>query len=128
MAIGKSIISTFAGPADPDAFHLEYPAPVEKTHHIQHSDETMKLYGLYGNIQEYRENGGNSQILFETWEKLKSKYPEEWLLPLEILEELVKSGNQSELAGEIISFLKTKALKNEEMQKLIGDGLALITN
>jgi phenylalanine-4-hydroxylase len=128
MAIGKSIISNFAGPADPDAFHLEYPAPVEKTHHIQHSDETMKLYGLYGNIQEYRENGGNSQILFETWEKLKSKYPEEWLLPLEILEELVKSGNQSELAGEIISFLKTKALKNEEMQKLIGDGLALITN
>jgi phenylalanine-4-hydroxylase len=128
MAIGKSIISTFAGPADPDAFHLEYPAPVEKTHHIQHSVETIELYGLYGNIQEYRENGGNSQILFQTWENLKSKYPEEWLLPLEILEELIKSGNQSELAVEIISFLKTKALENDEMQKLIEDGLALIKN
>jgi len=128
MAIGKSIISAFAGPADPDAYHLEFPAPVEKTHHIQHSDETIKLYGLYGNIQEYRENAGNPKILIETYDNLKSNYPDEWLLPLEILEELVKVEGQSDLAEEIISFLKTKALENDEMQKLIEDGLALIKN
>jgi phenylalanine-4-hydroxylase len=128
MAIGKSIISTFAGPADPDAFHLEYPAPVEKTHHIQHSDETLKLYGLYGKVQDYRENGGDIEILLETWQNLKSDYSDEWLLPLEILEELVKVEGQSDLAEEIISFLKTKALENDEMQKLIEDGLALIKN
>jgi phenylalanine-4-hydroxylase len=128
MAIGKSIVSTFAGPADPDAFHLEFPAPVEKTHHILHSNETIQLYGLYGKIQEYRENAGNPKMLIETYENLKTNYPDEWLLPLEILEEIVKSGNQSELAGEIISFLNSKALENDEMQKLIEDGLALITN
>ncbi|MFZ4549935.1 MAG: hypothetical protein ACOYN4_20970, partial [Bacteroidales bacterium] len=128
MAIGKSIISTFAGPADPDAFQLEYPAPVEKTHHILHSDDTIKLYGLYGNVQDFRENGGDSKILIEIWGNLKSNYPDEWLLPLEILEELIKMEGKSELAEEIIRFLKNKADESDELQNLISDGLALVTN
>ena len=38
MAVGEKIISAFAGPADPDAFELKYPAPKEKTHHIKYTD------------------------------------------------------------------------------------------
>ncbi len=128
MAIGKSIISTFAGPADPDAFQLEYPAPVEKTHHILHSDDTIKLYGLYGKVRDFRVNGGDSTILMETWGTLKSNYPDEWLLPLEILEELINLKGQSELEEEIIRFLKNKADESDELQNLISDGLALVTN
>ena len=128
MAIGKSIISTFAGPADSDSYEMKYPAPEEKTHHIQHSENTIKLYGLYGQVQAFRETAGDNKTLSETWGILKSDYPDEWLLPLEILEELVKQKDQSELAEEIISFLKRKSGESDEMQNLIGDGLLLITN
>jgi len=128
MAIGESITSAFAGPADPEAFELKYPAPVEKTHHIQYTENTNSLHALYAGVREMRENVGNSTILVETWKTLKLHYPEEWLLPLEIAEELSKQNNNSGTIKEIFGFLQNKAHENEEMQTLINDGLLLIND
>jgi len=126
MAIGERITSAFSGPADPDAFELQYPAPMEKTHHIQYTENTNRLHTLYADVREMRENGGNSTILVETWKTLKLHYPEEWLLPLEIAEELLKQNDNSATIKEIFDFLQNKALENEAMQTLINDGLLLI--
>jgi hypothetical protein len=58
---------------------------------------------------------------------LKKYYPEEWLLPLEMLEILAKQIDNSGLTEDIIAYLHNKEGENEDMQKLIGDGLLLIT-
>ena len=128
MAIGESIASAFAGPADPDAFGLKYPAPEEKTHHFQHSDDTIKLHGFYRDVQLVREKGLDAAILKEVWHKLKILYPGEWLLPLEIAELLSKQNVDSNTLKEIFGFLKTRSGENEQMQSLISDGLMLITD
>lgn len=128
MAIGAYIISAFAGPADPDAFGLNYPAPEEKTHHIEHTEVNRKLFGLYSSVSAARNNGSDTATFIGSWEILKKEFPDEWLLPLEIAEELTKQNDTSGTVEEIISFLRTRSEENEEMQKLIGDGLQLVTD
>ena len=127
MALGHEIISAFAGPANPDAFELTYPAPEEKTHHIQHTESNTRLYGLYSSVNAACENGGNKATLIGSWEILKNNYPEEWLLPLEIAEELSKCNDNSGIVEEITAFLEVRSGESEEMQKLINDGLKLVT-
>ncbi len=128
MAVGENIISAFAGPADPNGFELKYPAPEEKTHHIQFTDEMLRLHKLYSEVRDLREKGGNIETLDNIIHNLKHKYPNEWLLPLEIVE-LLKSRNDSiVLREEIISHLKALSNKDEEMLNLIENGLSLFTN
>ncbi len=126
MALGEKIISSFAGPADPDAFGLKYPAPKEKTHHIQYSGETLRLHSLYSEVRWLRENAGDIDKLKRIWQILKSEFPNEWLLPLEMAEFLKDEKDQ--VTKEINSFLKALSTKNKETQSLINDGLSLFIN
>ncbi len=128
MAVGEKIISSFAGPADPDSFELKYPVPEEKTHHIQYSDDLLRLHGLYGEVRTLRENGGNMKALYGIWQILKHQYPGEWLLPLEIAELIKNSDDTTGLGEEILGHLKALSNKDEEMQNLVGNGLSLFTN
>lgn len=128
MAVGEKIVSAFAGPADPEGFELKYPVSEEKTHHIQYSDEILHLQALYSEVRSLREKGGNIKTMEDIWQTLKLRYPDEWLLPLEIAELLKKHYVSNGLEEEIISFLKTLSDKNEEMQNLVENGLSLFTN
>ena len=128
MAVGEEIVSAFAGPADPVAFNLEFPVPAEKTHHISHTETNIRLYGLYSSVNAARQNGGDSSTYTGTWEILKNEYPDEWLLPLEIAEELTKLNNTNGTLDEITGFLKMRSEENEELSKLIGDGLLILTD
>jgi phenylalanine-4-hydroxylase len=127
MAVGEKIVSTYSGPADPDSFGLKYAAPREKTHHIQHTDTVLRLNNLYREIEALKMDKGNTVSLTEVWHTLKLYYPNEWLLPLEMLEILSIQNDDSGLSENIMRFLNEKKEENEEMQKLIGDGLLLIT-
>ena len=128
MAVGEKIISAFAGPADPDAFGLQYPVPAEKTHHIHYSDEMLRLHYLYSEIRLLREKGGDIETLNNIWQILKYQYPDEWLLPLEIAELLKRLNDSSGLDEEILSYLKTLSSQDKEIQNLIEKGLILFTN
>jgi len=126
MAVGESVVSAFSGPADPDAFELKYPAPEEKTHHLVHSQSADRLYGFYSKVRLIREQGKMNTELIEIWNILKNQYPEEWLLPLEIAEELIKYTDNSGTVDDIKAWLRKLAGTNEEIQTLIEDGLFLI--
>jgi phenylalanine-4-hydroxylase len=128
MAVGEKITSVYAGPADPDAFELKYPAPEEKTHHIQYTDSVVKLHELYEKVRSVSENRENMENLASVWQALQTNYPDEWLLPLEIAELLLKDSKYAYLAEEIIQFLNTRSKEDEEIEKLVSDGLLLITN
>jgi len=125
MAVGEKIVSAFSGPADPDSFGLEYDVPEEKTHKIEHSPEALRLHELYRQVCEVRENGNESEMLSAVFLEVKENYPEEWLLPLEILE-IASSGNLAALKAEVLEYLLETGNKNSDLNRLIENGLEQI--
>ncbi len=125
MAVGSSIVSCFSGPADPAAFNLTYPVPVEKTHKISHSAKSEELFSLYQQVRDVRENRKHITELSVIWSKLKADFPDDWLCVLEILE-LVDTAKDSVLYGELIQFLQRKKSESETMKKLIEDGFVML--
>jgi phenylalanine-4-hydroxylase len=131
MAVGEKIISVFSGAADKDAFHQ--PALVSKTRVIKvtYSEERLNLHALYQQVRHYRaerEKNGSQSLLPAVWHELKTKHPNDWLLPMEILEILEQENLFPELAREIGQFLRHLANEKDEFSKLINGGLNLIYN
>jgi phenylalanine-4-hydroxylase len=126
MAVGSKIISAYAGPADPDAFGLEYPVPTEKTHKIQHSEQAVRLHSLYQQIRDIRTSNCSYALLPMIWQTVKADHPEDWLCALEILELLKEKKIQDDFSGEVRSFLENKKAESKEMAKLINDGFAML--
>lgn len=125
MAIGESVISAYSGPADPDAFGLEYEPPKVKTRKIQYKEKQLELHKQYGLVREVREGKKQKAVLNEVWDFLRKNNYDDWLLPLEILEIAARDNSQSALAGELRDFLKNLEQK-PRLSKLIRRGLNLI--
>jgi phenylalanine-4-hydroxylase len=126
MAVGESIVSSYTGPADPDGFGLEYPLPKEKTHKIVYDDKQKSLHQLYGLVRSVRENKSGFDQLSMILEKLKTDFPEDWLLGLEIAE--LCAGNDLDLrfTQEVSSFLNQRKTSSPEYSRLIERGQKLI--
>lgn len=126
MAVGRSIVSAFSGPADPDAFGLSYPVPEEKTHKIVHSAESLALHEIYRQVREIREGNCGFALLPELWRKLSAGHPDDWLCALEILELLKEKRLEETLTLEVTEFLARKKAESTSLSKLIDDGLAML--
>lgn len=124
MAIGKEVVSAYAGSADVRSFGDIGKVSKNKSHKIVYSDRERALYKLYAEVREMRKNKQvNERRLDEILEKLNSDYPQDWLLSLEMYELAVQ--NQLAVAGalsEYLSLLKTE----EKYATLIKNGLKLI--
>lgn len=128
MAVGTIITSAYSGLPDPLAYGLNFEAPKEKTHKIEHSEKAKKLHELYAEVRAIRESGEGYQKLEAIFDKLSAKYSEDWLLSLEILEILRSKELHEELSDAIDNYLSSKAEHNSDLRKLIIDGLNLINN
>jgi phenylalanine-4-hydroxylase len=127
MAVGKSIVSVFSGPADPDAFGVNYPAPEERTHKIRHDEKAKKLHALYQQVRDIREMNCSFALLPTLWQELQHDHPEDWLCAMEILELLKEKKIEDHFTQEVKQFLLSKKLESAAMSKLIEDGLAMLT-
>ncbi|MGE5316643.1 MAG: aromatic amino acid hydroxylase [Chloroflexota bacterium] len=130
MATGNEVVSAYPGPADPDAFQLSYKAPSETTHKIAYSEADKKLHSLYQKIRDVRESDQVSgeqaaSDIIKIWNKVKSDYPGEWLIILEILELTDCNSFLSSIADELRVSLENLKLKDTALTKLIDDGLAI---
>ncbi|MCX6267521.1 MAG: aromatic amino acid hydroxylase [Bacteroidetes bacterium] len=125
MAVGKSIVSVFSGPADADAFGLSYPAPEEKTHKIRHDEKSKRLHLLYQRVRDIREQNCSFALLPELWQELHREHPGDWLCALEILELLKEKQIEDHFTLEVTQFLLSKKSEGENMSKLIQDGMAM---
>ena len=122
MAIGASIVSAYAGIADPDNYELTYQAPKEKTHKINYTKEQIAIHSLYQQIREFRERKEvDVKELALIFDKIKGS-EKEWLLVLEIYE-LLFDGD-SDLKATVLSYLEKH--KDGKYGNLISDGLKLI--
>ena len=127
MAVGKSIISAFSGPADPNAFGVSYPAPEEKTHKFHHTEEAKKLHVLYQQVRDIREQNCSHAILPGIWDSLKNEHAGDWLCALEILEILKEKKISDALTQEVTDYLRSIRDENPAMAKLIDDGFAMLS-
>lgn len=132
MAVGAEITSVFAGAADPETF-FDWPA-VEKSDGIEETvvqQSWNELEHLYEEIRSLREspvwNEQSGSRLDNAIATLDEKYPNEWLLRLEILE-LYKIHNGSHPNVKRISDMLGKTNWEKSVNQVIQRGFTLLDN
>ncbi len=121
MAIGKDVVSAYSGPADVNSFEGIGRVSKTKTHKIKYSASDRELYNLYADVRECREKDTSTEkmigIIFNT---LKEQYPQDWLLPLELLE--ISIEKKYSIQSKILQYLQL----NKTNSKLIQNGLDIL--
>ena len=125
LAVGTKVSSVFAGPADPEGYEFSFPVPEEKTHKIEYTPERKRLHKLYGDVRYIRENNQDMELLPGIFEIVRKNYPNDWLLPMEILELAEKYG-MHELADKVRAYLIEMKQNYPQYEDLITNGLKLI--
>lgn len=125
MAVGKEIISAFAGAADYNSFNLVNHVSNSETIRVQLSEKEKELNSLYKKVREIR----NSNTLVATelqkvFDVLKENHLTDWLLPLEIFELALKT--DSDFSEEILSHLLNVKKQRPKVAHLIDAGLELL--
>ena len=124
MAVGKKVVSAFSGPADCNSFDMITHLPNSKTIKAEKTPEREELESYYSEIRTIRENIINSDKAFEIFKIVANKYPNDWLLSLEIAEilNLQKSENSF---NQVLSHLNNLKVNRPEVSHLIDNGLEL---
>lgn len=124
MAIGKEIVSAYAGSADAQSFQNTGQVSETKTHKISYSEKELNLFSFYKEIAEMRKNNAlDIGEITRIYKEISQNYPTDWLLPLEIFELLENSS--SKLKDEVYNYL-LKLKKHKKYNTLISNGLKLI--
>jgi len=124
MAVGKNVVSVFAGAADDNSFENFRKKPKTSTIKIEYSEKELELHSLYGKINSIRNSKKLDISKIESiYENIKLNYPDEWLLLLEIYE-LIFTENLNLKEKVMISLNGLK--KDEKYKNLITNGLKLL--
>ncbi|HEX6225256.1 MAG TPA: aromatic amino acid hydroxylase [Chryseolinea sp.] len=126
MAVGESITSAFAGPADVEAFEPTVMVPHEKMHKIVYDARALKLQEFYGIVRQARHDDQLVPRLPFVWKNTVEEFPEDWLLSLEVLEILENGDSYHQHAGEIRAYLESKREQQPHLRNLISNGLRLL--
>jgi len=125
MAVGKKVVSAFSGPADCNSFDMITHLPNSKTIKSEKTSEREELESYYSEIRKMRENKINSEKAIEIFKIVSNKYPNDWLLSIEIAEILHLQKAESAL-NEILSHLNKLKVNRPEISHLINNGLELL--
>jgi phenylalanine-4-hydroxylase len=123
MAVGKEIVSAFAGAADYHSFDLVTHVSSSETIKANISAKNIELNEMYKKVRLLRQAKRESYALedfSEIFECLKNNFPSDWLLALEIYE-LTKD-------AAVLKHLSEIKNKRPKVAHLIDGGLALIQN
>ena len=123
MAIGKEVISAYAGAADVNSFDDMSKVSNTKTHKITYSDTEKRLFSIYEEVRQMRK----STIIFEQriksiYEEVCKNFSEDWLLLLELYEIAIKK--EFTIQNDILKVL-IDLKSNKSYTKLIENGLIL---
>jgi phenylalanine-4-hydroxylase len=126
MAIGKEVISAYAGAADVDSFEDSSKISEVKTRKINYTASEKELYSLYDQVKQMRAtNSATEEKITEIFNQLKTSFSNDWLLNLEIYEVAL----QNNYALKVAILKRLEELKcNKSYTKLIENGLALCEN
>ena len=125
MAVGKEIISAYAGTADINSFDLVTHVMSSKTIHIKKSRKRLDLERLYEQVRDYREATNTTISRTKVLEHLIEYHSNDWLLPIELYE-LAIVGNEKTLCNNILSHLEKIKQQRPEVGHLIDDGITIV--
>ena len=124
MAVGKKVVSVFAGPADDNSFLNNYKLPKSTSEQIVYDNKNLQLHKLYGEVKNIRQSGQiELKKISSIYNNIISNYNHEWLILLEIYEILFET--KSDLRDKVKKSL-TELRKNDKFTDLIDNGLKLI--
>ena len=125
MAVGKEIVSAFAGAADYLSFDLSSHKSSTETIRATITESETELNKLYQEVREIRttdtldsESLQAAEKLLDIYNDLCENHPNDWLLPLEIYE--------LTLSAKVLKYLQKLMQHRHEVANLITDGLSLI--
>ncbi|MDR9458029.1 MAG: aromatic amino acid hydroxylase [Salegentibacter sp.] len=124
MAVGKEIISAFAGPADAESFDLITHTPSSTTIKSKKTPERQELEELYASVRNIREGKNAKFSLQAVLDLLVKHHPNDWLLSVEIYE--LTAGKDEDLAKEALQNLEKVKIRRPDISHLIEGGLELI--
>lgn len=124
MAIGKDVISAFAGPADAKSFDLITHKTSSTTIKSKHTPERDELESLYLSVRNIREGKSTKFSLEAALEIVQKAHPKDWLLAVEIYE--LAEGSDTKLAEKALDHLKTVKANRPEIAKLIDGGIEMV--
>jgi phenylalanine-4-hydroxylase len=125
MAVGKEIVSAFAGAADYNSFDLVTHNATSETIRPQLSEKEIELNSLYKKVREIRNSEEiNTTKLQQIFKILGENHPTDWLLPLEIYE--LVSENNSDFSQEVLKHLLNLKKQRPKVAHLIEGGMELL--
>ena len=123
MAVGESIVSAFAGPADVDSFELKAEAAKEKTQKIIYDSQTIKTHNIYEALSttDLSVSNANERLaqLLDAYEKTET---EDWLLLTEFRNSINMFNLDSNLKEKVEIKLKKLIRDNPNQKALIQFG------
>jgi len=125
MAIGREVVSAYHGSADLDSFDLVSHKISSTTQKPKSSPTRKRLELYYEQIRQFREGANTTTSRNKVFRELKTNYPEDWLLSVELYE-LAQGGGDMDFAKEILEHLETIKQQRPEVGQLIDDGLGLV--
>ncbi|HQX04952.1 MAG TPA: aromatic amino acid hydroxylase [Flavobacterium sp.] len=125
MAVGKKVISAFSGPADVDSFDMINHVASSHTIKAKKSPEREELEKLYLNIRQIREGKVQLKTIEQTFEIIKNKHPNDWLLAVEMVE-LLHQNDTAGILPQVLIYLEKLKSNRPEIAHLINGGLELI--
>ena len=123
MAVGKEIISAFAGPADHQSFDLITHTPSSTTIKSKKTPEKEELESLYLAVSNIRKGEDTKFSLNAAFDILKNHHGNDWLLAVEIYE--LAAEDDQKLAEEVKMYLQDLKDKRPEVAHLITDGIQM---
>jgi len=124
MAIGKEVISAFAGPADNLSFDLITHKTSSTTIKSKVTPEREELANLYESVKNIREGKDAKFSLDAALDLVKKHHPKDWLLSVEIYELAVEKDEK--LAKEALRNLEDVKSRRPDISHLIEGGINLI--
>lgn len=119
MAVGKTVVSAYNGPADAASFDQVIDIPAEQTIQVDPNPDDEALAALYQQVRDAREEGipVDHEKIFHT---LKQDHPQDWLLVLELLE-LVP--HEQPIHQDMHAYLDHQAHQHHPIKHLIEFGV-----
>lgn len=132
QAVGASVFSVFAGPADRARFGQAEDFVVAKVPAKPKSEVQNELNAIYLNLRNLRQSPTSPQkseeLLQKTYEQLQ-KFPQDWLASVEALEILSSLPQPNPtLLKNYLQKLQSQIKQKPNLKTPILDGLALIQN
>lgn len=124
MAIGKEVISAFAGPADNLSFDLINHKTSSNTIKSKSNPEREELASLYASVRNIREGKNAKFSLDASLDLVKKHHKKDWLLSVEIYE--LSLGKDENPAKAALNHLEEVKVQRPKVAHLIENGISLI--